>query len=91
MPSYVAVRTRDALLVGLDLDGSWEGTDVAWEFYDYRASPFERTNAFAAPRYRGEVARLRALAERFVSCRERAATRARDAALPRGCSLLTGS
>ena len=91
VPSYVAVRTRDALLVRLDLDGSWEGTDVAWEFYDYRASPFERTNAFAAPRYRGEVARLRGLAERFVSCRERAATRARDAALPRGCSLLTGS
>ncbi len=35
IPSYVAVRTRDQLLVRLDLDPSWTGTDYAWEFYDY--------------------------------------------------------
>ncbi len=38
IPSYVAVRSRDALLVRLDLDPSWDGVDEAWEFYDYSTS-----------------------------------------------------
>ena len=91
VPSYVAVRTRHALLVRLDLDSSWDGTDVAWEYYDYRASRFERTNAFADPRHAAEVARLRALVERFVACRDRAAGQPRDAALPRRCATLGGT
>ena len=49
IPSYVAVRSRNALLVRLDLDPSWEGVEVAWEFYDYRDAPYERTNTFADP------------------------------------------
>jgi arylsulfatase A-like enzyme len=91
VPSYVAVRTRHALLVRLDLDDSWEGTDVAWEYYDYRVSRFERTNAFADPRHAAEVARLRGLVDRFVSCRARAAHRSRGAALPERCAALGGA
>ena len=59
IPSYVAVRSREALLVRLDLDPSWEGVEVAWEFYDYRDAPYERTNTFADPDKRDEVRRLR--------------------------------
>ncbi|RYP88586.1 hypothetical protein EKO23_01465 [Nocardioides guangzhouensis] len=90
VPSYVAVRTRHALLVRLDLDDSWEGTDVAWEYYDYRASRFERTNAFADPRHAAEVTRLRHLLARFVWCRDRAARHPRGAALPARCAALGG-
>ena len=50
IPSYVAVRSRDGLLVRLDLDPSWDGTDVAWEYYDYRDAAYERTNTFTDPR-----------------------------------------
>ena len=57
IPSYVAVRSRNALLVRLDLDPSWEGVEVAWEFYDYRDAPYERTNTFADPDKRDEVRR----------------------------------
>lgn len=68
IPSYVAVRSRDALLVRLDLDDSWEGTDYAWEFYDYRDAPFERTNTVADPSKQAEVRRLRRALREFLAC-----------------------
>ncbi|QIX25285.1 sulfatase-like hydrolase/transferase [Nocardioides sp. JQ2195] len=74
IPSYVAVRSRDALLVRLDLDPDWEATDFAWEFYDYRDAAFERTNSFADPAKRDQVRRLQRRLERFATCHEKAGT-----------------
>ena len=44
--------SKDALLVRWDLDKSYRGVDYAYELYDYRLDPYERTNVFA--RYRNE-------------------------------------
>jgi arylsulfatase A-like enzyme len=52
LPGYLAVRSKDALLVRWDLDKSYRGVDYAYELYDYRLHPYERTNVFA--RYRKE-------------------------------------
>jgi N-acetylglucosamine-6-sulfatase len=68
IPSYVAVRSRDALLVRLDLDPSWEGVDHAWEFYDYSEIGWERTNAYADPANARTVARMTRALERFDRC-----------------------
>jgi arylsulfatase A-like enzyme len=46
IPSYIAVRGERGLLVRLDLDPSWDGTDHAWELYRYDV-PFEDRNVFA--------------------------------------------
>ena len=85
VPSYVAVRSRNALLVRLDLDPSWEGVEVAWEFYDYRDAPFERTNTFAEPDKQEEVRRLRRRLGVFLSCR----STTRDAPVTARCRSLT--
>ena len=82
IPSYVAVRSRNALLVRLDLDPSWEGVEVAWEFYDYRDAPFERTNTFADPAKQDEVRRLLERLGGFLSCR----TVTHDAPVPPGAA-----
>ncbi|MBD8868145.1 sulfatase-like hydrolase/transferase [Nocardioides donggukensis] len=70
IPSYVAVRSRTGLLVRLDLDPSWEGEDVAWEFYDYRDAPFERTNTVARADKRAEVRFLKKRIRGFLDCRD---------------------
>ena len=46
IPSYIGVRSRQGLLVRVDLDDSWRGHRYAWELYRYR-SGFEKTNVFA--------------------------------------------
>lgn len=46
IPSYVAVRGERGLLVRLDLDSSWTGTDYAYELYRYDR-PWEDVNVFA--------------------------------------------
>jgi arylsulfatase A-like enzyme len=84
IPSYVAVRSRNALLVRLDLDPSWEGVEVAWEFYDYRDAPYERTNTFADPAKRAEVRRHLERLRGFVRCR----TVTHDEPVPRRCAAL---
>jgi arylsulfatase A-like enzyme len=68
IPSYVAVRSRDALLVRLDLDPSWDGVDHAWEFYDYTSVGWERTNAYADPAHARTVARVTRALEDFDRC-----------------------
>ena len=85
IPSYVAVRSRHGLLVRLDLDPSWEHTDVAWEYYDYRDAPFERTNSFADPAKSIEVRRHRRRLREFLSCRDIT----RDAPVTARCRALT--
>ena len=87
IPSYVAVRSRDGLLVRLDLDPDWAGTDVAWEYYDYRASPFERTNEFADPTHADDVTRLRRRLEKFLDCQDTTG----DEPVRTGCRELTRS
>ncbi len=85
IPSYVAVRSRRALLVRFDLDPSWSGVDHAYELYDYGAVGWERRNAYADPRQRARVRRLTALLDRFDGCQDSI----RDAAFGRACRDLT--
>ena len=87
IPSYVAVRSRDGLLVRLDLDPDWEGVDEAWEFYSYADAPYERTNRFADPAHAGEVRVLKRRLERFLDCQD--ATR--DQRVRAGCRTLTSA
>ena len=51
IPSYVAVRSRTALLVRNDLDRRWGRHRYAYELYDYTVdSPaWERTNRTPTP------------------------------------------
>ena len=46
IPSYIGVRGKRGLLVRVDLDNSWRGTDHAWELYRYDV-PWEDRNVFA--------------------------------------------
>lgn len=46
IPSYLAVRGSQGLLVRFDLDKSWKGTDYAYELYRYDR-PWEDRNVFA--------------------------------------------
>ena len=81
IPSYVAVRSRDALLVRLDLDPSWDGVDEAWEFYDYSDVGWERTNEYADPAHARTIARMTRALEAFDRC----ATFVADDPLPPRC------
>ena len=45
IPSYVAVRSKDALLVRVDLDRNFYVQDAAWELYRYD-QPWEDVNVF---------------------------------------------
>jgi len=69
IPSYVAVRSRDSLLVRQDLDPDPVRERIGWEFYSYRDAAWERTNAYADPRHRDEVRRLTGLLRRWNRCR----------------------
>jgi arylsulfatase A-like enzyme len=68
IPSYVAVRSKDALLVRDDLDFSSTGTDYAYEFYDLSRTPWERTNVYGDPRYADQVSTLMAKLAEFDRC-----------------------
>jgi N-acetylglucosamine-6-sulfatase len=81
IPSYVAVRSRDALLVRLDLDPSWDGVDEAWEFYDYSDTGWERANEYADPAHARTIARMTRALEAFDRC----ATFVADDPLPPRC------
>ena len=49
IPSYVAVRSRTALLVRNDLDRRWGRHRYAYEFYDYTSQGWERTQPVRRP------------------------------------------
>jgi arylsulfatase A-like enzyme len=87
IPTYTAVRSRDALLVRLDLDPSAEGVEHAYEFYSYAVDDFERTNRFADPAYAEQVADLMGRLERFDGCTSVTG----DEAWPRRCRALTAA
>ena len=68
LPSYLAVRSKDALLVRWDLDKSGAGTDYAYELYDYTANGYERTNSYRAHRNEAWVQGLQDRIEMFDGC-----------------------
>ena len=68
LPSYLAVRSKDALLVKWDLDKSYAGTDYAYELYDYRANAYERTNLYGKNRWKPWTQELRTNIEQFATC-----------------------
>lgn len=77
IPSYLAVRSKDALLVRDDLDPSWTGTDYAYEFYDLSTTPWERTNEFGDPQHADQVAVLMGKLQDFDRCAAQQAVRPR--------------
>ena len=70
IPTFTAVRSRDALLVRLDLDPSLQRTTWGYEFYSYRHRAFEKRNQFANPKKADEVALLMGKLKAFDRCRE---------------------
>lgn len=89
IPSYLAVRSRTALLVRNDLDPRWGRHRYAYEFYDYTGQrsgqPWERTNQYGDPAYAPEVATLMAKLDQYDAC-----ARARgDDPVPPECRMLT--
>ena len=68
IPSYVAVRSRTALLVRNDLDRRWGRHRYAYEFYDYTRQPWEQTNQYADPAHAAEVATLMAKLDEWDAC-----------------------
>ena len=89
IPSYVAVRSRTALLVRNDLDRRWGHHRYAYELYDYTGHfagrPWERTNLFDDPAHAAERATLMAKLDQWDSC---AAAR-RDQPVTDACRSLT--
>jgi arylsulfatase A-like enzyme len=71
IPSYVAVRSEDALLVRLDLDRDFYAEDVAWELYRYDAQPWEDVNVFATDHDLPYAVDLRERLERWIDCEPR--------------------
>ena len=68
IPSYVAVRSRTALLVRNDLDRRWNRHRYAYEFYDLTRERWEKTNQYADPAHAAEVATLMAKLDEWDSC-----------------------
>jgi N-acetylglucosamine-6-sulfatase len=85
VPSYVAVRSRDAVLIRTDLDRDPDVVEYVWEFYEYGDADFERANTYAHPGDPGELRRLTRKLEQFDQC----SVAVHDAAVPRECRDLT--
>lgn len=86
IPSYVAVRSRDALLVRHDLDPSAGGTAHGYEFYSYDKHAWEKKNKFGVRKHADEQAALLRRLEEFDAC----ATVRGDDPVPERCRRLTG-
>lgn len=84
-PSYVAVRSRDALLVRNDMDPSLDGVDHAFELYDLEADPAANVNVYADPAHAALADRLTRKLVELDGC---AQVRA-DQAVPRRCRALS--
>jgi arylsulfatase A-like enzyme len=67
LPSYVAVRGEQGLLVRLDLDPAWGATDHAWELYRYDR-PWEDVNVFATDHTQPWARDLRRRLELWDGC-----------------------
>ncbi len=85
IPSYVAVRSRDGLLVRYDLDPSWDDADPALELYDYRGASWERRNVVDDRAARPLLDRLSRRLALFDAC----TGVTRDDPVPPSCRALT--
>lgn len=74
IPSYVAVRSEDALLVRVDLDDDFVGEDFAWELYRYDR-PWEDVNVFDTDHDLPYALDLERRLERWVDCAPRTCRR----------------
>ncbi len=70
IPSYVAVRGDEGLLIRNDLSTGAGETETGYEYYPYDQVSWERTNEFAEPRYADQVRTLMARLTEFDGCRE---------------------
>jgi arylsulfatase A-like enzyme len=68
VPSYVAVRGREALLVRYDLDRDPDREQHVWEFYEYTGTPYEWTNTYSDPADPAELTRMQAKLAAFDRC-----------------------
>ena len=84
-PSYVAVRSRNALLVRFDIDPTLSGVDTAWGFYDYTHTGWERANEYDERVHADRIARLKRKLRQFDAC----SAFVRDAVVPQECRNLT--
>ncbi|MBF4761845.1 sulfatase-like hydrolase/transferase [Nocardioides islandensis] len=88
IPSYVAVRSRTALLVRNDLDPRWGHHRYAYELYDYtgqRGRAWERANVYDDPAHAGVVTTLLSKLDQWDMC---AGLRGADP-VPESCRTLT--
>ena len=85
VPSYLAVRTRGALLVRFDMDRTWTGVDHAWEFYDYSRVDWEKTNKYGWTAHAAQIERLTRKLEQFDAC----SVHVGDDVVPAECQSLT--
>lgn len=69
IPSYVAVRGDEGLLVRYDLDPAGRKTQHGFEYYSYDTVPWEQTNQFTDPAHADRVAALRQQLRHFDQCR----------------------
>lgn len=69
IPSYVAVRGDQGLLIRNDLRVGAGGPQYGYEYYSYAAEPWERRNEFADPAAADRVAVLLKELKRFDGCR----------------------
>jgi arylsulfatase A-like enzyme len=67
IPSYVAVRGEEGLLVRVDLDRTFYGDDFAWELYRYDR-PWEDVNVFDSDHDLPYARELRRRLEAWVDC-----------------------
>ncbi|MAS56834.1 MAG: hypothetical protein CMJ44_19815 [Pimelobacter sp.] len=67
IPSYVAVRGEEGLLVRVDLDPTFYGDDFAWELYRYDR-PWEDVNVFDTDHDLPYARELRRRLEAWVDC-----------------------
>ena len=84
-PSYVAVRSRNDLLVRYDLDPTLSGVDTAWGFYDYTRGGWERANEYGERAHADRISRLKRKLHEFDAC----SAFVRDAVVPARCRNLT--
>jgi N-acetylglucosamine-6-sulfatase len=85
IPSYVAVRSRTALLVRNDVDRRWGRHRYAYELYDYGEHAWERTNRYADPDHAAVLATLMAKLDEWDAC----SRLRRGHAVPDSCRSLT--
>ncbi|WP_185995375.1 sulfatase-like hydrolase/transferase [Nocardioides campestrisoli] len=87
IPSFVAVRSREALLVRSDLDPSPDSVRHGYELYPYDKHPWEKKNKYGVRKYAGLQRDLMRRLRDFDRCTGVTG----DAPVPARCRRLTGT